>query len=227
MSAEPRTAGTSSRSVRKILLGIAAALALVALAGGVVWAVNCPCERTPGFVLLGDTHEAPVADWSFANDVSLCQIQIGIWLRPHSVNVNCMATPDRNLHQLLGRREQVLVSTGGTGPLGTPAARRRRLPRRPQPRDGPGQRSIGSGPHGSASCRSRKCRRGSPGAAARPPPLDTPRPDSWWTVAFGERQLHGDTATGNLYHQLLGRREQVLVSTGGTGMLWRVRAGLT
>ena len=146
MSAEPRTAGTSSTSVRKILAGIAATLVLLVVAGGVVWAVTCPCERTPGFILLGDTHEPPVADWSFANDVALCQIQIGIWLRPHSVNVNCMATPDGDLFISCSvGATQILVSTGGTGPLGTPPARRRRLPRRPQPGDGPGHTRSGLG----------------------------------------------------------------------------------
>ena len=97
MSAEPRIVETALDFVRKNLLVVAATLALVVVAGGVVWTMNCPCEGTPGFVLLGDTQEEPVADWSFANDVSLCAIQIGIWLRPHSVNVNCMATPEGDL----------------------------------------------------------------------------------------------------------------------------------
>ncbi len=82
---------------KKILLGIAATLTFVVVAGGVVWTMTCPCDGTPGFVLLGDAHEEPVADWSFANDVPLCQIQISVWWRPHSVNVNCMATPDGDL----------------------------------------------------------------------------------------------------------------------------------
>jgi hypothetical protein len=97
MSAEQGTAGTQSKTVKKILLGVAATLASVVVAGGLVWTMTCPCETTPGFVLLGDTSGEPVADWSFANDVSLCQIQISIWLRPHSVNVNCMATPEGDL----------------------------------------------------------------------------------------------------------------------------------
>ena len=97
MSAQSRVAGMSSKSVRQVVLGVAIALGLVVVAGGVVWTVNCPCETTPGFVLLGDAHEEPVDDWSFANDVSLCAIQIGIWGRPHSVNVNCMATPEGDL----------------------------------------------------------------------------------------------------------------------------------
>ena len=53
MSAQSRAAGLSSKSVRQIVIGIAVALGLVVAAGGVVWTVNCPCETTPGFVLLG------------------------------------------------------------------------------------------------------------------------------------------------------------------------------
>ena len=54
MSAARDTAGTRATSVKKILLGLAATLALVVVAGGVVWTMTCPCETTPGFVLLGD-----------------------------------------------------------------------------------------------------------------------------------------------------------------------------
>jgi hypothetical protein len=70
-----------------------AAIALVMLGGGGYWALACPCLGTPGFVLRGEVHDAPVADWRFANDVDLCQVQISVGWRPHSVNLNCMATP--------------------------------------------------------------------------------------------------------------------------------------
>ena len=136
MRREPGGGGTSSKSSRKILLGSAVALALTVVAGGVVWTVSCPCETTPGFVLLGDTHEEPVADWSFANDVSLCQIQIGILLRPHS-----LTTRD---------------ASGSTAS----STRSLSIGRWTRPR------SIGSGPPGSGSCRNRRCRRASPAAAA-------------------------------------------------------------
>ena len=97
MSAARGTSGTRSTTAKTILLGVAATLVLVIVGGGVVWTMMCPCETTPGFVLLGDSHADPVTDWSFANDVSLCQIQISIMLRPHAVNVNCMATPEGDL----------------------------------------------------------------------------------------------------------------------------------
>ena len=81
---------------RKILLGLVALLIVVA--GGVaVWTTTCPCNRMPGFMLLGDMQETPVTDWSFVNDVPLCQIQIYAGVIPHAVNLNCMATPEGEL----------------------------------------------------------------------------------------------------------------------------------
>ena len=70
---------------------------LVVVAGGIAWAMTCPCGTVPGFVLRGDLHEEAVTDWTFANDVPLCQIQIAIGWRPHSLNLNCMATPEGEL----------------------------------------------------------------------------------------------------------------------------------
>ena len=81
----------------KILLGFAAATLVVAVVGGGYWAAICPCGGIPGFVLRGDVHHEPVQDWRFANDVSLCQIQISVGWLPHSVNLNCMATPAGDL----------------------------------------------------------------------------------------------------------------------------------
>ena len=167
MSAQSRAAGLSSKSVRQIVLGIAVALGLVVAAGGVVWTVNCPCETTPGFVLLGDAHEEPVTDWSFANDVPLCQVQVSFLLRPHSLNVNCMATPEGDLFIScsVGTEKYWCPRVTEDHPGRLPP-RRRRLPRRPQPRDGPGPCSTTSGQPGCGSCRSRPFRPGSRAAAA-------------------------------------------------------------
>ncbi len=81
----------------RILRWIAAATLVVAVVGGASWAVTCPCGGIPGFVLRGEVQQEPVQDWRFANDVSLCQIQISVGWRPHSVNLNCMATPAGDL----------------------------------------------------------------------------------------------------------------------------------
>ena len=71
-----------------VVLGI---LAAVTLAAFLIYFFYCPCTRIPGGWLLGDEVSEPVADWSFANDVPLCQIQVQSWL-PHSVNLNCMSS---------------------------------------------------------------------------------------------------------------------------------------
>ena len=74
------------------------AVAGVALAGFFGWYFVCPCERVPGGWLLGEVHEAPVADWGFANQVPLCQLQIPGGLVAHSINLNCMAAEDGALY---------------------------------------------------------------------------------------------------------------------------------
>jgi|TARA_B100000315_G_scaffold124669_1_gene114618 hypothetical protein len=73
-----------------ILLPVLGVLGAVAVTGAAVYFFYCPCERTPGGWLLGTEVSEPVSDWSFANQVPLCQIQVSGWL-PHSVNLNCMS----------------------------------------------------------------------------------------------------------------------------------------
>ena len=173
-------------TMKKVLLGVGATLALVVLAGGVAWTVTCPCDGTPGFVLLGDSPDGPVTDWSFANDVSLCQIQIGIMLRPHAVNVNCMATPDGNLY--------ISCSFGDNKywcpRVGEDHAGRLRL-------DGIVHPVVLNREMDQAAldriwaARIRKLQKPAvqarqPGGGA-PPPLDVPRPDSWWSFHVTSR----------------------------------------
>jgi len=62
---------------------------LVGTAGFLYWFLNCPCERTPGGYLLGEESQENITDWSFVNEVPLCQIQIRAGLLPHSINLNC------------------------------------------------------------------------------------------------------------------------------------------
>ncbi|TVS14810.1 MAG: hypothetical protein EA417_14585 [Gammaproteobacteria bacterium] len=81
------------------VLGVIAIILLVlAVAGFLVWFFACPCERTPGSYLFGEVVEEPVRDWTFANEVRLCQIQVATRPLPHAINLNCMATDDGELY---------------------------------------------------------------------------------------------------------------------------------
>ena len=46
-----------------------------------------------------------MTDWSFVNDIPLCQIQIYAGPMPHAVNLNCMATPEGALFLSCGNCE--------------------------------------------------------------------------------------------------------------------------
>jgi hypothetical protein len=173
------------RVVRRILLGLSATLLMVAIGGGGYWAMTCPCEGTPGFVLRGDVQENPVTDWRFANYVPLCQIQISVGWRPHSVNLNCMATPDGALFLScsFGVRKYWCPQ------VGTDEPGRLRL-------DGavyPVVLNRVSDPvvlEAAWAARVQKLQRQAvqsvqPGGAAPPP--DAQRPDSWWTFQVRSR----------------------------------------
>ena len=91
MAETPLTRGTTR--TRKILLGLVA-LVIVLATGVGVWTTTCPCNQTPGFMLLRDVQQTPVTDWRLVNDIPLCQIQVYAGIMPHAVNLNCMATDD-------------------------------------------------------------------------------------------------------------------------------------
>lgn len=91
-SAAPR------RNWKLIIAAGLAALLLAAIAGFLLYSSVCPCDRTPGGFLFGERADGPVQDWSFANDVPLCQLQIYDGIRPHSINLNCMSTPEGELY---------------------------------------------------------------------------------------------------------------------------------
>jgi hypothetical protein len=71
-----------------------AAVAIILVAVAVAVYFYCPCSRVPGGYLLGDEALAPTTDWSFANGVPLCQVEVDTGLS-HSVNLNCMSTEGR------------------------------------------------------------------------------------------------------------------------------------
>jgi hypothetical protein len=175
-------------TVKKIVLGVAAVLALLAVGGGAYWAMTCPCDGTPGFVLRGNSNDEPVTDWGFANDVPLCQIQLNMGWRPHSVNLNCMATPAGDLF---------LSCSFGEGKYWCP----RVVP------DHPGRlrlngviypvvlNRVTDAPSLDRAWAARIQKLQDPRVQARQPggrgtPPDAQRPDSWWTF-----QVHSTPAT--------------------------------
>lgn len=75
------------------------AILLAGTAGFLIFSSICPCAVSPGGLLFGDRVETPVTDWNetTANEENLCQLQIWAGIRPHSVNLNCMATAEGEL----------------------------------------------------------------------------------------------------------------------------------
>ena len=86
------------KALRRPAIGGPAALAVLLVIGFYGWSATCPCDFTPGAVLFGAEQEQPVDDWTFANHVTLCQIQVSTGLLPHAVNLNCFADGDGRLY---------------------------------------------------------------------------------------------------------------------------------
>ena len=164
------------------LLQIGGSLAVVGAIGVfLLWFLTCPCDRMPGGYLLGDASDGPVADWSFANDVTLCQVQISAGVLPHSINLNCMATPEGGLYlscsQCETKRWSNAVLENGRARLrlnGTvyPVTLTRVLESREL--------------DGAWSARVIKLNT-LPEPANPAPPPGTPRPDHWWSFRVVSR----------------------------------------
>lgn len=73
--------------IKKMTVGVA----LLMAAGMLTFTALCPCGPTPGAYLFGAEAQAPINDWSFIDQVPLCQLEVTTW-RPHSVNLNCMSS---------------------------------------------------------------------------------------------------------------------------------------
>ena len=72
----------------RIVLGL---IAIVVLGVAYTHYFVCPCNVWPGGPLAGTLNEEQVDDWSFANDVPLCQLEVN-GSYTYSINVNCMAS---------------------------------------------------------------------------------------------------------------------------------------
>ncbi len=80
----------ASLKSRRTVIILALAFGLLATIAGILfWFLNCPCERTPGGYLLGEESHEVITDWSFVNDVPICQLQTSAFFIPYSINMNC------------------------------------------------------------------------------------------------------------------------------------------
>jgi hypothetical protein len=84
-------------SSRKLFIVLFAFVALAAVAF-YTYSSTCPCDGTPGGILLGERVDEPISDWSMVNEVDICQLQIAAGIRPHSLNLNCWAAEDGSLY---------------------------------------------------------------------------------------------------------------------------------
>jgi len=62
---------------------------VAAVAGYLYLSYTCPCDRTPGGFLTGEVSDEVISDWSFVNEVPLCQLQTSAFFVPYSINMNC------------------------------------------------------------------------------------------------------------------------------------------
>ena len=92
-------APAKSRLLRMWMGGGLLTVVLLGVSGFIIFSTICPCTTMPGGYLFGETVQEPVADWNntTANQENLCQLQIWAGIRPHSINLNCMATPQGEL----------------------------------------------------------------------------------------------------------------------------------
>jgi hypothetical protein len=89
-------------ALRKILITLAIIIVVLPVGAFAYWAATCPCEGVPGLYLRGTEVTEPVTDWSFANQVRLCQVQVDTGLLPQANNLNCMATDTGELYLSCG-----------------------------------------------------------------------------------------------------------------------------
>ena len=162
-------------------ISVPVALVVVLAIGFYGWSATCPCDRTPGAILFGAEHEEPVSDWTFANQVTLCQIQIRAGLLPHAINLNCFANESGDLYlscsNCAGKRWSGFAVEDGTAWLrleGTvyPVTLTRAM----------------DADELDTAWEARLDKLHSLEEPANPPvPLGTPRPDGWWSFRVVSR----------------------------------------
>ena len=179
MSEEAAVAGNSRTKL--IIGGGLGALLAVGLIGFLIYSSVCPCDRTPGGFLFGDRADDPIDDWTFANNVELCQLQIYAGIRPHSINLNCMSTPEGEMYLSCSVCDtKYWASKVDTDERGVMRLDGVTYPVRLNRVTDPGTMDR------AWQARVAKLQmHGGPGNPA--PPSDAPRPDRWWTFRVTSR----------------------------------------
>jgi len=159
------------------------AVLVLALSGLLYWTWAYPRDRTPGFYLFGSAGDAAVEDWTFANDVPLCTLQVyaGGW-RPHSINLNCFATPAGDLYLSCSR----CATKYWAGQVGTDSPGRLRLdgvvyPVKVNRVTDPALMDL------SWRARLDKLQGFGDDPYNPRPDIDAPQPDHWWTFRVESR----------------------------------------
>jgi len=165
---------------RKLGAMLGATAVVLVTVGWIGWSATCPCDRTPGGWLFGSVSAEAVHDWSFANDVPLCQIQVG--RIPYSINLNCMATPAGALYLSCS----VCSTKNWSGVVLENGNVRLRLADTVYPVTA--TRVLDSGELDRAwSARVAKLQVHAEPPINPPPPPDAERPDHWWSFRLESR----------------------------------------
>ena len=173
--------GLLETALKRPAISVPAALVVVAVVAFYGWSATCPCDYTPGAVLFGAEHEEPVDDWTFANQVTLCQIQVRTGLLPHAINLNCFANGGGDLYlscsNCEGKRWSGFAVEDGRARLRLDGAV---YPVRLTRVTDPAELDQAWG--------ARLDKLHSLAEPANPPaPLGSPRPDGWWTFRVVSR----------------------------------------
>ena len=91
--------GQLVKALRRPAIAAPAALVVLLVIGfyGVVGHLSLRFARPAPFSS-GPSKSVPVDDWTFANQVTLCQIQVNAGVLPHAINLNCFANGDGDLY---------------------------------------------------------------------------------------------------------------------------------
>ena len=173
--------GLLDKALERPAVSAPAVLVVVLAIGFFGWSYTCPCDYTPGAYLFGEANDEPVDDWTFANQVTLCQIQIRAGLLPHSINLNCFATESGDLYLSCsncdGKRWSGIAVEDGWARL--------RLDGTVYPVNL--TRALDAGELDTA-WEARLDKLHALDEPANPPaPLGTPRPDHWWSFRVVSR----------------------------------------